>query len=377
MRTGYRAGQTAVDVETPDAGAHAWLTEFLEPWTERAPGGYGGTLVRLLWRDGACENRLRPPAGHAVRLVPCFALDSRVVHLPGWEDEGCTVIADDEIGCHYRISGRAVDVVARPEHRRARLGLMRVVREILAAGSLEAGSLLDLHAAAFAVGGRAALIVGGKNSGKTTLLTHALASGRAEFVANDRVFVDVGRSPAGVIGVPTIVSVREWTIAAFPALRPDGRPQSPSLRAGEDAQPDGKGAEAGRPGSTGGAAFSPDQFARRMSARRARGGQAAALIFPVIDPHADAWEAEPLPPAAAEPLLRGALYGASVSPRPATILAPPGQAGRRAGQRETMARRLSDCVPCVRMRLGPRAYAASAEGWMRALGLDSPAEGFA
>ncbi|HNV03097.1 MAG TPA: hypothetical protein PLE61_12215 [Vicinamibacterales bacterium] len=369
MKTGYAFGRASLDADIDDPGAAAWLSEFLCPWAEPIQAGRGDVLVRFDAFSGAWDALARRRLAPAPSAFPCFALDSRVVCLPGWPEAGSTVVVDEEFDCFYRVANRAVHIVARPGCRRARLGLMRTVREILVSRALDGGTLLDLHAAAFAAGGRAVLLAGAKNAGKTTLLIHALASGHADFVANDRVFVSVDGNAAIAIGVPTIVSVRPWTAAAFPALQGDGLSHAPTLSVGED-PPEGSGGAASAPvGLPNGAAWSPAQFTHRLRVARARGGTVHAVVLPVIDPEVSTWALEPLAPAKAEALLGACLYGASSHPRPRTIFEAAGAAGLDAERRALMVRTLAAGAPCVSLRLGPDAYRESAAGWLRALGL--------
>ncbi len=362
MRIGYRVGPAAVDLDTIDAEAGAWLTEFFGPWTDVVPGGCGGTLVRLTSDTGAWETWERKRADRACRPIPCFALDSQVVHLPGWSEDGCTAAEDADLGCFYRVSARAVEIVARPARRRARLGLMRVVREILAARALAGGRCIDLHAAAFAVRGRAALIAGPKESGKTTLLIHALSSGQADLVANDRVFV--GGDPGAVTGVPTIVSIRPGTARAFPGLRRDGDNRRVSQRVGEP--PSAEEAASGS-GSLGPLALSPAQLAHTLGVGHVRGGVVAAVVFPVVDPGVGTWILETLTRDEGKTLLEACRYGARAEPRPRTIFEDPGPPAPVRATLPTLD--LEAHVLCVRCRLGPGAYREGSGGWLRQLGL--------
>jgi hypothetical protein len=208
-----------VDVETDDADDGRWLAEFLAPWAGVTAAGAGVARVRLTRSSDVVEALGRRRASGAAELMPCFALDHETVRLPGWADDGRTWLADDDMECLYGVRGSRVDVVGRDGKRRVRLGLMRVVREILCQGLPGGGGYLDVHAAAFEVEGRAVLLVGGRGAGKTTLLCHALASGRAGFVANDRVIIAASGQPVVAQGVPTVVSLRPGTVEAFPRLR--------------------------------------------------------------------------------------------------------------------------------------------------------------
>jgi len=76
-----------------------------------------------------------------------------LVFCPGWVDaDGANVVWDEEFGCYYRVRDDHVEVVARPRDRQARIGLMRVVRELasVAASQAHAGRRPVLSPAQFA-----------------------------------------------------------------------------------------------------------------------------------------------------------------------------------------------------------------------------------
>ena len=366
MRTGYRLGPTIIDVEVPDADSGAWLSEFLCPWADTTPHGRGDRIVRMTSSAGAFDGLERRQTRSSLRQVPCFALDSRVVDLPGWDDEQGTVVADAELGCFFRLAGRVVEVVARPGYPRARFGLMRVVRQMLAAPALAGGGLVDLHAAAFAVAGQAVLLAGAKAAGKTTMLIHALASGKADLIANDRVFINGSPGPAGVVGVPTVVSIRPWTLQVFPGLRHHAVERPACLRVGEAPQP--RAVEAG----TREFALSPAQLALRLGARRVRGAPIAAVVFPIVSAVTGTWTFEPVSRAEAAVRLRECLYGARVARRARTVFEGSDGGIPHREQREAAIARLAASVPCVQANLGPGAYRDGAGAWLQALGLDVP-----
>lgn len=228
MITAFRVGTTTVDVESTDVAALAWLTEFLTPWADVVSPGRAAWHVSLLRSDARFSALQHERTSASTRPIPCFSLDADVLRLPGWASGEGVVVVDDDLSGFIAVEGAAVTITARPELVRARLCLMRVVRELLAAPLRAQASTVELHAAAFAVGGRAVLIAGRKSSGKTTMLAHALASAGASLIANDRVVVGGLRPPFMATGIPTLVSVRPWTLDLYPALRrtPDERPSS-------------------------------------------------------------------------------------------------------------------------------------------------------
>lgn len=371
VATGYRFGSALIDVEVDDADAARWLKEFLTPWFEPIAPGKGQMTVRLTVSAAAFADLAGRQAGAICHPVACFALDSEVVSLPGWAADGSTVIADSGRGCFYRLRPPHVEIIAPPGGRGVRVGLMRVVREFAAACMLRQPTVIDLHAAAFVVEGRAVLIVGPKEAGKTTLLVHALASGRAHLLANDRVFVDAGQAHAEAIGMPTLVSLRDDTLRLFPNLRRDFPARPALLHAAELAAGDSGLVEPGE--APPGFALSPAQLAARIGVGLVRRAPVAALVFPEISPAAGAWALEPVSPADAAARLRQCLYGARTDPRSATVFGEfaGGEGGPRAEQ-AALAHGLAVRLPLLRCCLGRDAYRDGAEAWLRALALDAP-----
>jgi len=370
VNVGYRVGGTIVDVEADDHRAGAWLTEFLTPWAEVVPHGVGAWRVRLTTSDARHAALVERRPADARRPVPCYALDKGVVHLPGWDDDEGTVAVDDELGYALVVAEHAVEVVAREGRLRARAGLMRVVRELLASPVLANDpSVVDLHAAAFVLDGGAVLVAGHKQSGKTTVLTHALASGGASLLANDRVMVRGGADGAMATGVPTLVSVRPWTVELYPALRvhADERPAFLSRGETQDAVVSEYG-----PGERA-FAMSPALFARRLCARQVRCAPVTAVVFPALSPHTRTWTFDEVPTDEAERLLRACVYGAGAE-RPRTVFEGPDGPGTRRGADVIAAiERVVAGPRLVQAVLGPEAYAASAHAWFDALGL-APAQ---
>lgn len=369
--TAYRFGPAVIDVEADDPDAARWLAEFLAPWFEVDAPGKGEFTVRLTCSAPAVAALERRQAAAIYHPVACFALDSQVVSLPGWaEEDGATVIADSGLSCFYRVQGRTVEIVARPGTRSVRVALMRVVREVTAVRMLGQGSVLDLHAAAFVAGERAVLLVGPKGGGKTTLLVHVLASGRASLLANDRVFVDAGHLPAHAVGVPTLVALRDETLKVFPNLRRD-LPERPALlHAGELESHDVGAVEGGD--APRGFALSPAQLARRLGVAIVRCAPLAAIVFPEVSPAADAWSLEPVAPADGATRLRECLYGVHSRPRRRTLFEEIARGqGDREEEQKALVDRLAARLPLFRCRLAPDGCRDGAEAWLRGLPLKS------
>ena len=282
--------------------------------------------------------------------------------LPGWTEGGATVVGDHELGSFYRVEAQTVEVVARPDVPGARIGLMRVVRELLVAGRLAAEPLFDLHAAAFETPAGALLLAGPKESGKTTLLVHCLRGGDVALIANDRVLVDARPAPPVASGVPVLVAIREPTLALFPELRRTPGERPAVRHSGEHAP---ESLDAREPRTFG---LTPAQLAQRCASTSARSAPVAAIVFPEIDPACDEWSVEPLDADAGSRYLLDSRYGVQATPRSRTLfegmmtrspLRVDDMPVRRAGS--------SIAVPLIRCRLGPRAYASHPRALLQAL----------
>ena len=163
------------------------------------------------------------------------------------------------------------------------------------------------------------MIAGAKSAGKSTLLCHLLQAQGADYVANDRVLVTAStadpptdeRTTMSAVAVPTAVSLREGTVAAFPQLQSGGDtyPEMPDVArviwSALAEQP-----EAPRP-SIPALQLYPGSLAGRMGAGMASEAEVAALLFPAVDPGIDGFEVEPLDVATTATLLGGAQYGAA------------------------------------------------------------------
>ncbi len=371
-RVGYRFGPASIDFESDDPESVRWLTEFLTPWFDIAPPGHARIAVRLTTTPSVVEALDHRRRGAGVRPVTCFLLDSQNVELPGWVDGRETVIAYDELRCVYRVGRGSIEIVARPGDRLARIAVMRAVREAAAAMMLAQGAMIDLHAAAFTVGGRAVLLPGPKQSGKTTLLVSALRSERASLLANDRVFVDTRQRPAVACGVPTMVSLRTGTLARFPQLR-HGLPARPTLLhsaeldagVGTD-QSDASGLDF---------ALSSSQLARRLAVAVTRAAPIAKVIFPELDRTIETWALEPLTPEQGMARLDACHYGVRSASRPRTIFEDAALDWATAPVNPEHSHPASAHLSFFLCRLGRDAYRDGATAFLRALDLVPSDEG--
>ena len=216
----YRSPASVVGVSIEDASVLEWLSEFLAPCLEEEKETASRDVDVRLVIDGAAFSALRAAGAEpSAPLVDCFRLDDGLVRLPRWRDDGAELtIFDEALEAFYRRPGcgEPVEVLVAGDSAQARVAVMRVVRE-LTMSQLVASGWLVVHASAFVVDGRAALVVGPKRAGKTTLLTYALATGTTQCLANDRVAIALDGSRTAW-GIATIVSLRIAMMRRFPAL---------------------------------------------------------------------------------------------------------------------------------------------------------------
>jgi hypothetical protein len=335
------------------APAHlAWLREFLSPPFAAAPPAAAQHTVRYTTDPTRYKAVLARGPAPGSRKLACFAFDQREVVYPVWGCVGTeTVVFDAEFRSFYVIGGDVADVevVAHQDDHWPRIGLMRVVREIAAAHA-EAAGALTLHGAAVKFGDGAAILVGPKRSGKTSLMFHALLRPGTALVANDRVMLE--GPDWRVTGMPTVINVRRGTRAlfasAFAPVRDD--PARASLSAAERAMR--TATSAARPDSA--LVLNPAQLCEIANAERAGTTPLKAIVFPHVDPDGKGLALKRLDPAAAQAQLPSALF------QPASRLCI--SRGRdptlpaiadAAGVLEAAAR----SIPCFECVLGEDAYA--------------------
>ena len=362
-QTTYRFGPVATEVDIDDPAVALWLAEFLCPWfSAEAPNGVAPN-VRMTSSGERFSTLARLEAERHPQPLACFRLDRKVVSCPGWiEPEGTIFAADQDFGCYYHVQGNQVEVISRPQDRPARIGLMRVVRELAIQRALSRSEALDLHAAAFVFHGRAILLAGDKNAGKTTLLAHALTSPHTALVANDRVIVD-GRLEAR--GVPTVVSVRADTEQNFPALG-RGLPRRAVLFHKDESAP----ADFARAGIERPLVLSLAQFATQLNSRLEPSAPVSAILFPEISPTTSGWSFSSMDPAEAAARLRRNIYGGALASGTEAIFQRMTGALPSLSQRELLVDRLAAAVPAVRCLLGKGAYNECSDGWLKNLPID-------
>jgi len=354
---GFAAGARAAP------GLLAWLGEFLEPWfTFRdEPALAGAPCVEVAIDADELSARLAAaePTGHAVDV---FTRDDAQPPWPLVRAGGADELAVDPRGqlaigvAHDARGARVVRVLAAAERPYGRLAAMRVLRELASAHALARGAL-PVHGAAVAERSGVTLFVGPKEAGKSTLLLHALLQGGARYVSNDRVFVDVTARGATARGMPTIVSLREGSLALAPRLRDEvaSKAWHYASTIAEACARRVSGEKAEGAGTRWPPGLSPSQLCVLLGVEAQAGGALARVVFPEIAPAAGGprFTLRRLAPeqAGARLLANGLVAGG----RPATFVS-----GATPGARDALAasaRALAAVVPCFACTLGPDAYA--------------------
>lgn len=337
LRIAY--GSLVIEARCADPAPLAWLGEFLGaafgPASPSAPPDH--TIALDI-------GPLPPADAGPVEPVECFSLDGEFLTLPARRGpHGSLAIRDEAQGVSYDVRGRDVTILAPADGPAARLALLRVARELATAHVLRLGHL-HVHAAAAAAAGRVVALAGPRGSGKTTLLLHLLLGGGVTYVTNDRLLVDVGSGAAR--GMPTIVSLRDDTLARFPAfarrLRESGYARQRTIAETRDA--------AGwRPN------VSPAQLRALAGVAETGAGALGAVVFPSLAADVATFAARTLDADEAAQRLRRGLLLATLPERPAAAFA--GGTRPRDGQElDRLCRDLAARIPCLELRLGPRAY---------------------
>jgi hypothetical protein len=339
-----------------------WLEEFVAPWfaVRARPAADDAPYVEVE-ADGARLAALLAAAEPTGRGAHVYTRDDATPPWPLVRAGARELAAEPRGRVALELTGgqggrRGVRALAAGERPHGRLAALRVVRELASAHALARGAL-PVHGAALADAAGVTLFVGPKQAGKSSLLLHALAAGGVRYVANDRVFVEVGAQGAAARGMPTIVSLREGSLALAPRLREEVATRawhySSTLAEARAQRAGGEAAEgAGERWPPG---LSPSQLCVLLGVEARAGGALARIVFPEIAAPGGAARfalRRLAPDEAAARLLAGGLVAGG---RPAPFLT--GAAPPDRGALAASARALAECVPCLACTLGPDAYA--------------------
>ena len=334
-----------------------WLEEFLCPFFDLVDGPHYDSHVTLIGDDQRFHETLvrgpRPDGAEA----DCFALESSWIRLPLWDspfDE--QVIFDQEHKVFYRTKlDREIEILTASGNRNSRIALMRVIREFAMIHSAQRGGLL-IHGAAFSVGDHCVIVAGPKRAGKTSLLMHALRSGKTRFVSNDRVVVLLEKAGAMARGMPTIVTIRRESLEKFPDFYSRLETTSYDFTFSLDERPD-RLTCADREGRF---SLSPAQFCRFLQVSPSAQHQIGALVFPRIGATNGSLDLELLTLEEAFGRLREALFRANSPQHTADFFMLDHDHESDNQKLDELCFQLISMVPCFDCHLGPEVYADSA-----------------
>lgn len=337
-------------IRTADAAALGWLQEFLRPQFADAEGADVEITFEADTGRYARWHARGPHPGGARRAA--FALDTRLVEVAAWGED---TWFDPNYDVLYRVDGRGVTVLtAEPNRLRARVALMRVVREFVL-NRLERGGALLVHGAAIRLGGRGVAVAGPKRAGKTSTLTYALHAPHAGFIANDRAAVHETDGALHVRGIPTVVTVRRSGLAFFPDVQARLSASTyHDVLTMEEARRGVLGPA--RPNAEGRYTLSPAQWCVLLDAKPVAGERLDAVVFPRVTPDATGIEVERLAPDAAEASLREGLFRTGETRKSGDLFVAPGTGDALLPAPDPV-RRVAETVACFRCRLGPDAFA--------------------
>jgi hypothetical protein len=307
------AGGAPITIRSELPAVLAWLEEMLAP----------GFSVRQEEDDTALRVEIgaeivRDSGWTPEASLPCFALDTEVLRLPGRAVGSSFVLEDEHWGTRYQVAPGSVRITPSRPHARVRLSALRVVREIATVGALAVGGRIQLHASCLAWEGRCLVLAGPKRAGKTTLLARLAASTGAEIVANDRLILRNTAHGWQVTGVPTIVSVRPGTMRRLPdlfqAVPAVPRPVDLTLREATSAA-----ARVGVVTEPSQLSLSPAQLAHEVGSGLSQGGPLACLAVIGVEAGVGDFHVRRLSRAEATETIERVRYGASTRGHESTV----------------------------------------------------------
>jgi hypothetical protein len=253
-----------------------WLEEFFLPWFERSDDA--PDVEVLVSRDPAGYKQLLASEPGEAR-VKAFMMDNRTVEFPIWNVRGAQLaFHDEEHRMFFLRTGKTIRLVCGDREGSLRMNVMRVLRELaMGVAQLRGGRLL--HASAVAIEGRALIITGPRQAGKTSLLTYLLANSPAQFLCNDRLLVKQYDRSIRLLGIPTIVSIRDGTLDLFPGMRQSIENQRFTTRATLAEARASKG-QTLAPQKQGRLSLSPHQYCALLGCDPVRAAAGAVLLFP-------------------------------------------------------------------------------------------------
>lgn len=193
-----------------------WLKEFLVPWFDLVDADADLHVTAKTDHKFFQDLKAKGREGGDIRV---FTGDTKVTYLPTWlEGQEIVGFYDQAQQIFYRVEGNSIQLIYGGSPEKLRMRVMRTIRELAMGAAQQTGGRF-LHASSFTCNGRAAIITGPRNAGKTSLLSYVTSHSKANFLTNDRLLVDTHEDVNRLRGMPTIVSVRSGTLSLMPKIR--------------------------------------------------------------------------------------------------------------------------------------------------------------
>jgi len=349
-------------VRSFDQVSLSWLNEFLCPAFQPVDNGPADWTI-LVEDDPAFYNKyITQPPHNPPELLDCFTLDGSFSSHEVLQRQDTTVIVrDQKRGIIYKIDAEQsrISIVGLANRRIQRMSVARVIRELATVHCLNSGQL-HCHRAAFEINGKAIVLAGVKRAGKTSNLIHATHDPAAQFISNDRLFLQTDCDEPVVRGMPTIFKVRPKTLELLPDFGKRWRVRPyhflETLGEAEYTFSERRKNLFEKPDVD--ARLSTAQFCELRNTSAICTAKLGAIVFPVISPHTQRENVEPLrPDVASRKLFNDSLLKAS-SPQQTA------RAFRRSDELSIISDDYvkSQCdlitsqVPCFRFTVGPDIY---------------------
>lgn len=215
-----------IRVRSDNALDLTWVEEFFAPGFSPARANKEQEVIRTIELSSNAASFKSAMDVLAVTRArsAAFVLDAGTQELPSILGSTGFVQAHDALfGTIYEMANEKAVIrdmwTPDTEGRRARASFMQIINAYAMDYARRTGAVV-MHAAGVVHKGRAWLIAGAKNSGKTSLLSALLSAfPRLELLSNDRILVWPGGKPLLARGLSCLVSIRGGSLDVVPALR--------------------------------------------------------------------------------------------------------------------------------------------------------------
>jgi hypothetical protein len=360
--TCFEYAKRRIAVRWSNEASLAWLPEFLCPAFQQVDSDSADWTISVENDSERFDHLIQQLSSPLPESVECFTLDGRFQSHELLQRNGnCLIARDRKHSIIYTIDQNhsKVHIFESSDQRHCRMSVARVIRELATVHSLNTG-LLHCHGAAFSIGGKAIVLAGVKRSGKTSNLIHAMYQPTAQFITNDRLFVQCDGERPLVRGMPTIFKIRSPTLDLLPDFRKRRRARPyhflDTLQESQHEFPARRLEMFGKRNLE--TRLSTAQFCDLMGVSAIGESTLGAIMFPKISPHVDRVHIEPLAPeVAGRKLFTESLLKASSPQRTAPAFRRSDESSVLDDEEvKSQCERIACQIPCYSCAIGPAAY---------------------